>query len=383
MKISEIIGSALLALALVPPAAGEPIAPGSPALDPALTLEAEAAAARDRTIRKNRADEEERKRAEAQEQQDAALAAARETERTAALDLERSLSEARALEEELFRIHRNPETRDSPISPLAPAEPVKTRGWDHDPRIAAPVPAERELPSDIFDRSNEVIAPGTWQNKQEIRVVRLVLDADGDGKPERIRFLHRKGGDPIREESDRNYDGVLDAWKSYRDGEVVGRILDENDDGNPDVFETYAEGLLVIRELDRDDDGVRDVFYRYRGDSLFEEGHDANNDGVVDLRILYEDRRRVRAEEDVDRDGRMDLWTRYSEQGEKVTEIDQDRAGRGFADTFAFFQIRGEKAVLVRRERDLDGDGRIDVVSFYVDGRLWRRQIADPDLLPL
>lgn len=375
MKISIIIASALLALASAPAASGEPLA-----LDPALTREAEAAGARDQALRASRAQAEEAARAQAQKQEDAALAAARETERAAALDLERSLSEARALEEELFRIHRNPESRDSSISPLAAAEPEETKGWDHDPRIAAPVPDERELPLDIFDRSNEVIAPGTWQNKQELRVVRLVLDADGDGKPERIRFLDRKGGEPIREESDRNYDGVLDAFKSYRDGEVVGRILDENDDGNPDVFETYAGGLLVIRELDRDDDGVRDVFYRYRGDSLFEEGHDANNDGVVDLRILYQDRRRVRAEEDVDRDGRMDLWTRYSEQGEEVTEIDQDRAGRGFADTFAFFQIRDGEALLLRREQDLDGDGRIDVVSFYVDGRLWRRQIADADL---
>ena len=378
MKISEITAMALLALALVPAAADS-----EPGLDPALTREAEAAAARDQAIRDQRADEEERERAEAQEQQDAALAAARETERAASRDLEQALSEARALEEELFRIHRNPETRDTSISPLAPPEPEAAKGWDHDPRIAAPVPGERELPADIFDRSNEVIAPGTWQNEQEIRVVRLVLDADGDGKPERIRFLDRKSGDPIREESDRNYDGVLDAWKSYRGGEVVGLILDENDDGNPDVFETYGNGLLVIRELDRDDDGVRDVFYRYRGDSLFEEGHDANNDGVVDLRILYENRRRARAEEDVDRDGRMDLWTRYSEQSEEITEIDQDRAGRGFADTFAFFQIQDGKAVLVRRERDLNGDGQIDVVSFYLDGRLWRRQIADPDLLPL
>jgi len=378
MKISKFTAMALLALMLVPAAADS-----EPGLDPALTREAEAAAARDQAIRDQRADEEERKRAEAQEQQDAALAAAQETERAASRDLERALSEARALEEELFRIHRNPETRDASISPLAPPEPEQAKGWDHDPRIAAPVPGERELPADIFDRSNEVIAPGTWQNEQEIRVVRLVLDADGDGKPERIRFLDRKSGDPIREESDRNYDGVLDAWKSYRGGEVVGLILDENDDGNPDVFETYGNGLLVIRELDRDDDGVRDVFYRYRGDSLFEEGHDANNDGVVDLRILYENRRRARAEEDVDRDGRMDLWTRYSEQGEEITEIDQDRAGRGFADTFAFFQIQDGKAVLVRRERDLNGDGQIDVVSFYLDGRLWRRQIADPDLLPL
>ncbi len=165
----------------------------------------------------------------------------------------------------------------------------------------------------------------------------------------------------------------------------MSRVLDENDDGNPDVFETFRGGLLVVRELDRDDDGVRDVFYRYRGDSLFEEGHDADNDGVVDLLILYQDRRRVRAQEDVDRDGRMDLWTRYSTQNgsEEVTQIEHDRAGRGFADTFEYFQIQGGKTLLVRRERDINGDGQVDVVSFYAEGRLVRRQIAEAGLAPM
>ena len=101
---------------------------------------------------------------------------------------------------------------------------------------------------------------------------------------------------------------------------------------------------------------------------------------------IYEARRRVRAEEDLDRDGRMDMWTRYAQgapgEDEKVARIEQDLAGRGYADTFEFFRSQGAKTILVRRERDIDGDGAVDTVSFYVDGRLWRRQIADASLLP-
>lgn len=385
MRALKIVPCVLLTLTLAAAASGQASPPPPAPGNPSLAQQAENAAGRDSAIRATQAAEEARARAQEKAHQNAALDAARETERAAAADLEGALSTAQAMQEELFRIHQDPDAQSAGTSLLAAPNPLSSDGWDHDPRIAAPAPSSRELPEEIFDRSNEVIAPGVWQNTETLRVIRLVLDADGDGKPELIRFLDRGTREPIRQEADRNYDGVLDAWRRYRDGELVSRVLDENDDGNPDVFETFRGGLLVVRELDRDDDGVRDVFYRYRGDSLFEEGHDADNDGVVDLLILYQDRRRVRAQEDVDRDGRMDLWTRYSTQsgGEEVTQIEHDRAGRGFADTFEYFQIQGGKTLLVRRERDLNGDGQVDVVSFYAEGRLVRRQIAEASLAPL
>ena len=302
--------------------------------------------------------------------------------------LERALSEAQILQDELSRLHRNPGADSTPTELLAIPAPLDAEGWGHDPRIAARAPAQRELPPDIFDESRALIPAGQWQNPEPLRVIRLELDADGDNKPELVRFLDSVTRELLREEADRNYDGVLDAWNDYRSGALAGRVLDENDDGNPDVFERYRDGLLVVRELDRDDDGVRDVFYRYRGDSLHEEGHDADNDGVVDLVIVYEARRRVRAKEDTDHDGRMDLWTRYApgeagEEGEEVAQIEHDHAGRGYADTFEYFEIQAGKTLLVRRERDIDGDGQVDVVSFYIDGRLRRRQIADTDRVPL
>ena len=130
---------------------------------------------------------------------------------------------------------------------------------------------------------------------------------------------------------------------------------------------------------------VRDVFYRYRGDSLVEERHDANNDGTIDLVMIYQERLRVRTEEDTDRDGQMDLWTRYTHDGsvEKVGRIERDTKGGGFADTFEIFESQDGETMLVRREQDLNGDGEIDVVSFYIGGKLVRRQIRDSKLVPL
>ena len=116
------------------------------------------------------------------------------------------------------------------------------------------------------------------------------------------------------------------------------------------------------------------------GRLIAEERHDADNDGLIDLVIVYHERLRLRAEEDVDRDGRMDVWTTYMSEGgvERVARIERDRGGRGQPDTIEIFETLDGRAVLLRREEDTNGDGEIDVVSFYVGGKLRRRQIRTP-----
>ncbi|MDG2334716.1 MAG: hypothetical protein P8Q97_10870 [Myxococcota bacterium] len=385
IRTGLVFGVGLCLVALAGLASGQDRATPEPVAAPSLAEEAEAAARSDRSHRDAVKAREAEDRARRDALQEATIAAERAKQRDEARELERALTEAQALQDELAREHRQPGIRQEARAGAAPPLPLEGRGWDHDPRVAAAAPELRELPTDIFDTSREVVPPETWQNREPVRVIRLELDADGDSKPELIRFLDAVTRELLREEADRNYDGVLDAWTMYRDQSPSSRVLDENDDGNPDVFESYRDGVLVVRELDRDDDGVRDVFYRYRGDSLAEESHDANNDGAVDLVIHYAKRQRVRAEEDVDRDGRMDLWTRYAggSSGEEVVQIEHDQAGRGFADTFEYFAKQGGKTLLVRREHDIDGDGQVDVVSFYIEGRLSRRQIADADQVPL
>lgn len=355
---------------------------GDPEANAELLRQAEAAARADREFREQMERRNNAERQERESAQDAARLADMQDQEGKATRTEKDLQKQMSLQDALLRqATDNTETMQSavPIPNEIPSDSL------NDPRIAAPAPRDRILPEEIFDRSEEEIAPGTWGNPEQLRVTRLTLDADGDGQPELIRFVERETELILRQESDRNYNGILDAWHLYRGGKLATRILDDNDDGNPDVFETYRDGRVSLRELDRDDDGVRDFFYRYRGDSLVEERHDANNDGVIDLVIVYENRLRVRAEEDTDRDGRMDLWTRWgTDTGtERVTRIERDTRGGGFADTFEIFESKDDKATIVRREQDLNGDGEIDAVSFYVGGKLQRRQIRDSKLTPL
>jgi hypothetical protein len=360
----------------------------APTQNDELMKQVEALARQERALREQSAEQENNERLKREADTNQARQAERRLREEKAAPIEQALSHQKALQESLLRqtTGRSGDVEFDPASAAFPAHDDAHAVTN--PRIASRAPEGRVLPEEIFDRSKEEIPPGTWGNVDRLRVIRYVLDADGDGKPELVRFLDRSDDQLIRQEADRNYDGVLDSWNQYEGGELATRVLDENDDGNPEVFETYRDGRVSLRELDRDDDGVRDVFYRYRGESLIEERHDANNDGTIDLVITYEKRLRVRAEEDTDRDGRMDLWTRYanganSENSEQVSQIERDLRGGGFADTFEIFESQNGRSMLVRREQDLNGDGEIDVVSFYVDGKLVRRQIRDSDLIPL
>lgn len=370
--------AAALALLVVAPgvAGAEPETSDPAGIDAGLLRQLEEAARLDRETRAQREASEAALRASREAERSAEEARLREAERAERAPLEQAIADQQAHQLDLLdAVDGGGDARGLVPAP-APLDPGVA-----DPRVAAPSPTLRPLPDEIFDRSEEVIRAGTWGNREDLRVTRLVLDADGDGRPELIRIVDRRSGELVRQEEDRNYDGVLDAWTRFHAGQPSSRALDGNDDGNPDAFESYRDGRVALRELDRDDDGVRDVFYRYRGDSLVEERHDADNDGLVDLVIVYEERLRVRAEEDVDRDGRMDLWTSYvSDAGlERVARVERDRRGLGFADTIEVFETRGGASVLLRREEDLNGDGEIDVVSFYVGGKLKRRQIRDPD----
>jgi hypothetical protein len=70
--------------------------------------------------------------------------------------------------------------------------------------------------------------------------------------------------------------------------------------------------------------------------------------------------RRVRKEADLNGDGKVDLVDWYDEGGQVVKEtLDLDYDGK--VDDTLFF----EKGKKVRSEKDLDGDGRVDTWNFY------------------
>ena len=253
--------------------------------------------------------------------------------------------------------------------------------------LAPEEPELRDLPRAIFSEKSITIGANTpgFDNKKKRKLTKLSLDADGDGKPEVVRFIDRKSDVMVRQEEDRDYDGKTDSVLRFARGKLSAREIDTNNDGLPDIWERYQSGRQVERNLDRDYNGTPDAFYEFEGKYLARERHDADNDGKVDLWIKYKAGRRASAEEDRDRDGRVDSWTRYAFVGgrEAITHIELDKSGRGFADTFESFEANNGKSTIARREEDLDGDGEIDIVSIYRHGKLIRREILKPEVVNL
>jgi hypothetical protein len=268
---------------------------------------------------------------------------------------------------------------------LAQESDIASRGGRLDPRTAPTAPELRELPVAIFDETKVTIPAGDWGNAEPLRVLQRFLDADGDGKPELLRFISRDSEFILHQEEDRNYDGRLDAISSFEWGELKRRRVDDDGDGVSDGWEEYDRGRMTRREVDRDRDGTRDVFYEYDGDELVTERHDANNDGKIDREVLYKDRVRLSATDDTNYDGQVDTWYTYAlrDGREIITRIERDKQGRGKPDVFEIFVAHDGKAVLTRREEDHDGDGTADLVSVFRDGRLVRRELSKPDLRPL
>ncbi len=299
--------------------------------------------------------------------------------------LEDAIQEELKKQEELLRQIEIEEADQTNTEAATIAATTPNTNTQSNPRVAPSVPQERELALALFEEKQVTIPKGKWDNTKEIRVLRYTIDADHDQNPEEIRYLDLATGKLLRIEKDQNYDGKMDSFSIYQESQLAQRMLDTNDDGKIDAWERYTDQRMTYREIDRNFDGVTDAFYIYQGDSLREERHDTDNDGKVDRLLFYEKRELVRTEEDLNHDGIFDAWTSYQTAAgqEFVARIERDKNGNGTRDLFETYAFDGKQAVLAKREEDSNGDDKIDITSFYEKGKLVRREVADPSLVPL
>ncbi len=129
----------------------------------------------------------------------------------------------------------------------------------------------------------------------EGRLARLVLvcreaDLNGDGVKDVIRFYNDEGR-PLREESDRDFNGQVDAVTLFERGRIVRQELDENGDGRIDAKIFYDNGRPQRAERD------------LAGRSTATQWH-------PDRWEYYEEGRLTRMGTDLDGDGGVDRWDR-------------------------------------------------------------------------
>ena len=129
----------------------------------------------------------------------------------------------------------------------------------------------------------------------EGRLARLVLicreaDLNGDGTKDVVRHYNDEGR-PLREESDRNFDGRMDQITFFENGRIVRQELDSSYSGVVDTKVFYENGRAIRSERDL-------------------AGRSTATDWRPDRWEYFEDGQMVRMGTDLDGDGRVDRWDR-------------------------------------------------------------------------
>lgn len=180
-------------------------------------------------------------------------------------------------------------------------------------------------------------------------------------KPTQLASLDKKKdtpaplGSPFKnvEVKDLNGDGIPDSWTYHnprKPGEIIRQEEASKGDGRVDVWSYFQDGKLVRREVDTKGSGTPDTFYYYENDQLAREERHEKGDGRVSYRRFYQNGRLTRVERSTRADGKINLWTQY------------DPAK--------------DAEVVLKEEWDLNGDGGVDVWSYYENGRLVRRDVS-------
>jgi len=123
--------------------------------------------------------------------------------------------------------------------------------------------------------------------------------------------------------------------------------------------ERVAEGYLFEK-------GPYQGFYD-GGGKLTRLLYDQNGDKKADVVMLFYPNGKPRqVEADSDFDGKIDRWQYYSEKGVAEKE-GYSRAGNATPDTWQYFDVKGN---ITRREIDENGDGKVDRVENFQNGRV-------------
>jgi hypothetical protein len=125
-------------------------------------------------------------------------------------------------------------------------------------------------------------------------------------------------GDGPRE--DANGDGKADVQHITKNGREVCRIADLDFDGKPELFSYFNEsGQLQRRETDLDGNGIPNMVDHFTNGKLTVRELDTASLGKIDTWEIFDAAtgKRVRRERDQNGDGRVDQW--WTWQGEQIT----------------------------------------------------------------
>jgi hypothetical protein len=227
--------------------------------------------------------------------------------------IEQELERQRQLEAQLLNSPASPQENHAgpPPSALSPLDPTASRVAMKDGSSTVASLSKKEPPS------NRTSSP--FKNVE-------VRDINGDGVPDLwIYYSPLRSSEIVRQEEASHFDGRVDTWSYFKDGR------------------------LVRREVDTKGKGLADTVYYYENDKIAREERDDHGNGDVSFRAIYQNGRRAKIEEDTSRRGKIDHWI--------------------------YFDSSKDGEIVLKEERDLNGDGVVDLWAYYEDGRLVRRDV--------
>ena len=114
--------------------------------------------------------------------------------------------------------------------------------------------------------------------------------------------------------TDGNNDGYPDHWVEKTNGSISKISLDRNYDTKIDhIIEYDEEGLKIYEESDFNFDGIMDDFYFFEQGRLKRQEIDSNFDSRIDIWIFLESGMYIRKYEmDTDFDGKVDISKDFS-----------------------------------------------------------------------
>lgn len=140
-------------------------------------------------------------------------------------------------------------------------------------------------------------------------------DLDGDGGADE-RWVYSPSGQPVRLESDRNFDHRIDYIANYEHGVVASAESDDDFDGRFETRLYFRHGNVERSESDADGDGFFELTSNYRFGVLDSAATLEPSSGLA-LRVEhFKLGQLTHAEQDTDRDGKLDTRMQYGPLGE-------------------------------------------------------------------
>ncbi|WDP84379.1 MAG: hypothetical protein HUN05_03795 [Desulfobacter sp.] len=213
----------------------------------------------------------------------------------------------------------------------------------------------------LADDTNFNGRPDMWQFYKNNGLERLERDENGDGKTD-LKVFYGPGAVKKRLTRDSDFNGYFETCQVYDDPQwTLVTTQDFNRDHHPDICTCYTGQVIRVKRTDEDLDGKIDLIEYYTLSGALEKQVEIRTKNASLTWFYNQKDTPERAEEDLNGDGKTDTWYFYAKG--MVTRVEEDSNQDGQPDLWETYD---ENETLVKREKDLDFDGRPDFIAMPI-----------------